>query len=114
MEAIKNNDYVLYKNIVGKVELIIGETVIANIEGLKVKDHISKFKKWDIDKIHNISKEQFILAVDKILNTDFILSKYPRLDKSDIDVILTSGAFLFAELRAELFKDRNPVEVENE
>lgn len=114
MEDIKNNDYVLYKNIVGKVELILGETVIANIEGVKVKDHISKFKKWDKDKIHNISKEQFILAVDKILNTDYILAKYPRLDKNDINIILTSGAFLFTELRAELFKDRKPVEVENE
>lgn len=104
MEAIKNNDYILYKGVVGKVELILGDTVIANIDGVKVKDHVSKFKKWDINKIHNISKEQFIIATDKILDAKYLSNKYPKLSISDIEVILTSGALIVQNLKDELFK----------
>lgn len=114
METIKNNDYVLYKGVVGKVELVIGDTILANIEGLKIKDHISKFKKWDKNKIHRISKENFIVTVDKILNTDYLASKYPNLSKSDLEMILTSGALLFSLLKDELFKNRTTTEVNNE
>ena len=110
MEVINNNDYVLYKDVVGKVEIILGDTVIANIEGVKVKDHISKFKKWDKDKIHNISKEKFIIAVDKILDEKYLTEKYPNLGKADIEIILTSGALVIQNLKDELFKGASTYE----
>lgn len=114
MEAIKNNDYILYKGSIGKVETLIGDTVIANIDGKKVKDKIHNFKKWHRDKIHKISKENFIITTDKILNTDYLANKYPNLSKSDIEMILTSGALLFSLLKDELFKNRTTPEVNDE
>lgn len=103
MEVIKNGDYVLYGDMVGKVELIVGEKVIANVDGLKVKDHISKFKLWDKDKIHNISKEDFVLAVDKVLDIEYLINKYPSLGAYDINVIINSGALIIQNLKDELF-----------
>lgn len=103
MEVIKNNDYILYNGIVGKVELILGEIVIANVEGVKVKDHISKFKKWDRNKIANISRDKLKETLNKVLDKDYLMSKYENLSESDIDLILTSGALISKDLLEELF-----------
>lgn len=103
MEVIKNNDYIFYNGIVGKVELILGETVIANVEGVKVKDHISKFKKWDRNKIANISRDKLKETLNKVLDKEYLMSKYENLSESDIDLILTSGALISKDLLEELF-----------
>lgn len=103
MEVIKSNDFILYNGEVGKVELVLGETVIANVDGLKVKDHISKFKKWDIGKIPNITRNKLKETLNKILDKEYLTDKYPNLSENEINLILTSGALISKNLLEELF-----------